>query len=455
MNLQALLEQLESQVVDNMTKSASEKSEETGEVVETPALNKEFTKSAEARQEAEELGARVALDLLKEAEAKTESEESKEEKAKKDEDKAEDKKEDSEKSESEEEKKEESKEENMDKKASLVDIITGLLEKSALEGDANTAAGVADGAVPNKAQVDSAAMVADMDAVQAPTPGTDGVSQGGTVNQILDAIVAKAQAQGAIAPVQGAEGSAAAAERNDEDVEKTAAVVALVEAGVDFDSAVGMVKQAEAELFEEAWEQEKKAAFDTLIDVGVDFNDAVELVKEAAEEIEKQATGATDLAKAIVTGKMKGMGRVPKELVRGTAAQELTAGAKRIAKGKVNQVTKAVNSAKGSVAQYAADVGADAGDMPKLLKQLVLDKGVKGLPSGVGAVRGNAWQNLKANKAARIAAGTTAAAGAAGAGYAAYQHQKKAAVESLIEEGFDFDSAVELVKQASEELYGE
>lgn len=389
MNLNEMLEMLEKDVLSGMEKKASDNKEESKEV---PAVAPEFTKSASARKEAEELGARVAQTLLKQAE-ESKAEEKKEEEKK--EEKDEDKKE--EKSES----KEETpnflkKEENMDKKASLVDIITGMLEKSALEGDANTAAGVPEGVTPNKIQVDSAAMVNDFNSVQAPTPGTDGVKDGGTVNQILDAIVAKAQTAGAdpydLNSADKGPTTAVEAERNDENVEKTAAVVALVEAGVDFDQAVDLVKQAEVELKAEAFEVEKQAAFSALIEAGIDFDQATDLVKEACEDLEKQAGGFKDGAKKLYD-----------------AAK-----------------TEAVK----------ASVGADN-----------LQFGLRNAGSKAGRkIAGKGVKQLASNNLVRAGAGTTAAAGAA------YAMNKKSAFDQLIADGFDYETAVNSVKQASDSL---
>lgn len=413
MNLNEMLEMLEQEVTSGMEKKASEATEESKE---TPAIAPQFTKSASARKEAEELGAKVAQTLLKQAEEESKAEEKKEEE-KKDEEKSESKEDKKDEDKSESESKEVpnflKKEENMDKKASLVDIITGMLEKSAFEGDENTSAGIPEGVVPNKMQVDSAALVAEQAAVNAPTPGTDGANQGGTVNQILDAIVAKAQSDGAVNPDQAAPGSMAGAERSDENVEKTAAVVALVEAGVDFDQAVDLVKQAEVEIKAEEFEVEKQAAFGALIEAGVDFDSAIELVKEACEDLEKQALSMAGMKAGAgkLYGKAKGM------------AQSAASSAKSYATG-------VKNSAK--------DVGTQVGDLGFALKNK--DMGLAG----------QAAKRLTQNKAVRLGAGVTAAGGAAGV-YAA-NREKKAAFDQLIADGIDFETASDLIKQASDEL---
>lgn len=149
-------------------------------------------------------------------------------------------------------------------------------------------------AVPHKINEDNAAMVAQHEQRVGPTPGTDGEHEGGEVNTILDSIVSKALSMGAVSYDQAATNkgtqSAAAADGKDPamaeanaEVQKTAAVMALVEAGVDFATAADLVKEAAAEIEMEEFGQMKIAAVNGLMAKGVDFDEAVRLVKEAAE----------------------------------------------------------------------------------------------------------------------------------------------------------------------------
>lgn len=73
----------------------------------------------------------------------------------------------------------------------------------------------------------------------------------------------------------------------------------------------------------------------------------------------------------------------------------------------------------------------------------------------IGTVtRGHAMRELASNKAVQGATGVMAA-GAAG-GYAlGRQQEKQACMDKLLEQGFDFDTAVALIKQAEQELYGD
>lgn len=409
MNLSEILEQLEQGVVGtSIEKSASEVSKETPDGAE------HFTKTASALKEAEELGAKVAAQLLKQAEDEKSEDESKE------------------KEEDEGEKQQNSnKEENMDKKASLVDIISGLLEKSALEGDANTQNGIGT-AVPNKAAVDSAAMVGFQDATIAPTPTTTGNNgSGGTVNQILDAIVAKAQAAGAVSEDQVTPAPFSSGEGASDSVEKTAAVVALVESGVDFDDAVSLVKQAELEINMDQMEIEKIAATAELMEAGVDFDTAVDLVKEASMH---QPVAGLGIAASILNAIKGAPGRVGAAY---TSAATKANKAIQDATGATNW-SELANKAKSKVTtpfKGSIDSAMYHG---------------KRVATGSNAGRLAHLGELAKNRAVQLGAGTAAAGGAA----YAIGREKKAAFDALVAEGVDFDSAAVMVSQASQELYG-
>ena len=87
------------------------------------------------------------------------------------------------------------------------------------------------------------------------------------------------------APVvpQGAPVEQSPEEENDE-LQKVAAVLALVDEGLDFDNAVHLVKQAEAQIYEENKGLMKQAALHELMASGYPFEDASELIKQACEE---------------------------------------------------------------------------------------------------------------------------------------------------------------------------
>lgn len=191
---------------------------------------------------------------------------------------------------------------------------------------------------------------------------------GGEINEIFQAIVAKAQAAGAVNPdatlqptaVRGSEGVMPAGPSDE--VEKVAAVNELVAGGVSFDDAVALVKAAAEEIEAEEAEQVKVAAVNELMSQGYGIEDAVALVKQA-------------------------------ETYDGVAERVFEVG-----------------KAKGKVGQF-------------------LSKNKKALAIGAGV------------------------AGAAGLG-AMIAREKKAALDQLMAEGVDFDNAVALVQETSQELYG-
>jgi hypothetical protein len=298
----------------------------------------------------------LVADLEKQAGFVAESDEDKAKKkddeGKKDEDKKEDKKEEKEKKEDEQEKsasfktgsdlaneimekvaslkiEQTNKDTGMNKQASDAGkaLAQALLTKLAGVGDVITENGIPGGVVPNKTQVDLAQQKAEHDGSFQATPGTDGQGNGGTINEIFDAIVADAQArtgavvsgQGASAPAEGATNRQAPAQvQVDESQEKMAAAIALVNSGIDFDTAIDMVKAASAEIEAEEEAQVKQAAFNELLDQGVDFDLAVAMVKQAG------ALTAVGGRAAAVAGK-KGMSMGKKVAIGAAAAG--TAGA--------------------------------------------------------------------------------------------------------------------------------
>lgn len=312
----------------------------------------------------------------------------------------------------------ESIEDNMNKQAQENSSLAAfIMEKLAQEFNPQVstpaaAVNVAGAPVPNKIQQDNAVMTAQDDAkVQGVVPGGDG-----TVNALFQTIVGKALASGAgsdnlaanAAPAVPGVVDAASQSGGEvgagEEVEKAAAVSALCDAGLDFDSAVALVKQAEEELAVEAWEHEKQAAFNSLVEAGIDFDDAVALVKQAEEELFEKEAGAADLAAKAVS-KLKGAGK--------------------------------------AIAADAAKAGSRVSN---------LAGGLRRINTKPGQARAlNAAKGLVNNRTAQVAGGALAAGGTAAA---LRGREKQACVEQLMAEGVDFDTAVELTKQAELEVYG-
>jgi hypothetical protein len=186
----------------------------------------------------------------------------------------------------------ETKEEDMNKQAQDAgkELATAIIEKlAAMENEAVTG--------PGKLKEDTAKAVSQHDARIQPMPGRNG-----TLNQMFDAVFARAKAMGPTGVDQMATGAQAKAESKDPAMgtpsipvspdfvdktasEKQAAVQALCEAGMDWDSAVDLVKSAAEEIAKEEISQVKMAAVSQLVEEGVDFDTAVENVNAAVQEV--------------------------------------------------------------------------------------------------------------------------------------------------------------------------
>lgn len=334
-------------------------------------------------------------------------------------------------------------------------LADALLVKLANAGDQTTLNGIPEGVAPNKNQIDNAQFVAEHDSYIKPMPTGDGIKNQGTINQIFDAIVADTHAQGATdfdaehaengptAPVEGAaEQMATPNQVQTESVEKTAAVISLVNSGIDFDSAVSMVKAAAEEIEAEEYEQVKQAAFYQLVESGVDFDLAAAMVKSAA--------GAPLLLGATRAAKAKGYAINAANAVKDTSKNawgSLTSG--KALDSAVGGAKSGFESALAGVQSGAARVKADTLRVPAMVKALRHPERM-----ATGLTRGQVAKDaIMNNRAVQIGAGAIGATGLVGGGYA-LTREKKAAVSSLCEAGVDFETAVELVQAKSQELYG-
>lgn len=152
------------------------------------------------------------------------------------------------------------------KKAALDELLANGVDfdqaieliKQAGVGDMNTMNGAdGTGGVPSKVQRDNAALVGEHDGAIKPMPTGDMLRNQGTATDIYNAIVADMLAQGgtptvAVAPGPEMDGSGNSAVPNQV---KTASMKALIEKGIDFDTASKMVKEAQ----EKAEAQAKQA----------------------------------------------------------------------------------------------------------------------------------------------------------------------------------------------------
>jgi hypothetical protein len=311
--------------------------------------------------------------------------------------------------------------EEMNKQASDAGkaLAQALLTKLAGVGDVITENGIPDGVVPNKTQVDIAAQRAEHEASFQPTPGTDGAGNGGTINQIFDSIVADAQARtGAIVsgqtPSTPAEGvinrQAPNQEGVDDSQEKMAAAISLVNSGLDFDEAVELVKAASFELEMEEEEHIKQATFNELIDNGVDFDLAAAMVKEAS--LKGMATRAGRRATVLA-------GRGRQAVGRGIEAMKNFGG-------------NTVDAAKNLPGRLSASA----------------ERGANSAGKFGNTIKGQANNALKAARRHpyATAAGVGAGVGAIGAGAYYATREKQAALDELLDQGFDFDTAVEAIQ---------
>ncbi|CAL9984939.1 hypothetical protein VPHD148_0277 [Vibrio phage D148] len=127
--------------------------------------------------------------------------------------------------------------------------------------------------------------------------------EGKTVTEVATALAAKTK--GGTDAVPGADKNAspegnseAAVAAKPSDIEKSASVAELIDAGNSFEDAVEMVKEASAEIEAELHELEKVAAVDALMAQGLGFEESFELVKEASAQLLESESEYSDLEKS-------------------------------------------------------------------------------------------------------------------------------------------------------------
>ena len=441
----------------------------------------------------------------------------------------------------------------------------------------------------NQINEDQAAIAATQAAQTQPTPdgSIDDVlralaaqaEQGGGVDEDpdLEALLARVAANLSPNPAAPGQGKLLATESSPSDVEKVAALAELLDQGVDYDTAAEIVKEAAVpegfrdmagnatvadnfkamgnmahgtgvvmkELLTKAYkagaahgasaakwagshkgaiaatvgagaagagavhlynkhrDQEKKAALDSLLEAGMDFDTASEVVKEAAVEDSFRAQAAN----AGVKDSFKAMGNMAHGT--GVVAKELLAKAYRAGKSGAGKAVGFAGKHKGALAAAGAagvagagamhlyrkhkdqekkaafdsliDAGVDFDTASELAKEAAVEdsfraqaanagvkdsfKAMGNMAHGTGVVAkellAKAYRAGKsgAGKAVGFAGkhkGALAAAGAAGVAGAGAMHllnkrkdqEKKASFDSLIDAGVDFDTASEIVADA-------
>lgn len=194
--------------------------------------------------------------------------------------------------------------EAQDAKTSAKELATAILEKlAASQAPMVENTGSSGG---HKVHQDVSKAVSQDDSKVGPMPGRNG-----TINQLFDAIVAKAKATSGATTYDQVEGgtTSASAEKGDMKVmgtpsvnpspdisdhakvaeEKQAAVQALIEAGASWEDAIDMVKAAAEEIEREEVDQVKVAAVNELMKEGMDFDGAVDAVRQAITDLVKEA----------------------------------------------------------------------------------------------------------------------------------------------------------------------
>lgn len=300
----------------------------------------------------------------------------------------------------------------------LADALLVNLQKKANAGDVTVmSGGPVEGAAPTKNQVDASAQVAEAASVVKPMLTGDGVQNHGTINEIFDAIVADALAQGAASEEQVHDTGvakhegvvedhavpnqvkvASEMETNDE-MEKAAAVSTLVANGIDFEDAIALVKQASDEI---EFEMEKSAALEALIQEGVDFDEAINLVKQASAGDVTVMDGGSVEGSAPTKNQVDASAQMAEA---GNAVKPMLTGDGVRNHGTVNEIFDAIV--------------ADAMSQGAASEEQVHDTGVA---KQEGAVEDHAVPN----------------------------QVKVAAVNKMVEAGVDFEEAVEFVKSAEE-----
>ncbi len=201
--------------------------------------------------------------------------------------------------------------------------------------------------------------------------------------------------------------------------EKTAALNALVDAGIDYDSAVDLVKSAAEAIEEEEGSIVKAAALNELVSNGLSFEQAAELVKMATETEDDTEVTGTNVA-----------------LEKKAALNELISAGYSF-EDAADLIKAAVTIDAPHWKEVAEDRDKEVSKIKGFLTKAkdVSIRNVKAVGKHVAAHKG------------KYGAGAGALAAAGGAG--AYLHHKKAeALNELVGAGYSFEDAANLIKSA-------
>ncbi len=297
---------------------------------------------------------------------------------------------------------------------------------------------------PNNVIAETAAQAASS------TAGQQAIPKDGNITQTMQAILQNGLASGAVGPdqlylnsiAQGQDegnspvglmssdgrdiNAVAPGASMSEQVEKVAALVHLVDNGVDFDNAVTLIKQAEQEIFADSYEQEKVAAVNELMAYGYGIEDAVTLVKQASNS---RIVNAVQGAGNYLKGKGSAGYAAVKDFGRGFK-QDLMHPGQALSRAGANkdEILAAL--------EEGARINANRTGMGARMGRL------EDLAEGYGRIGAG---YVKAVAPAALAVGGVGAAGYGG--YKALSHDKKAsAIEGLVLAGYSVEQALQLLE---------
>ncbi len=275
----------------------------------------------------------------------------------------------------------------------------------------------------NAVQTQTGAMVAQQDLSSAPTPVA------GSVTEVAKALLARGAANGGVSPdslldnavgqadetmsqipLMTSDGSMIESmpcdldqEAYEDEVEKVAAVATLIDAGIDFNDAVYLVKQAEEAIASDEVEQIKIASVNALMSEGVDMASAVMATEDAIELMKMAAEGSSNLPMVVEQpaaapkGVMAWLKANPKKAIGALAGAGLLAGgaaygAKKYRDSKTAEVVMSLvndhgvdfDSAVAMVKQAEQDEGATYTDAYLANVKSQLRGTGEGLAGGVG-----------------------------------------------------------------------
>jgi len=286
------------------------------------------------------------------------------------------------------------------------------------------------------------------------------------------------QLLGSDEPDEDGVGKLIGTDQDEREIEKASSLIALIESGVDYDTAAHLIKTA-AEQIDGYSDMEKAAAAIELMDSeGLSFEDAIELVKAAAEKGEKREIMERNMDRAERERKsLHGRVSSARESL-GERAHGIREAVKEKGKAGLDELREKVDALKESAGERARGVRKAVGDhvvrnrdayhvaaggaaalggmalghAGNKIKDAVVDRFGRDKSVAGRAKRGLKGLEKAIRKNPKLAAGIGAGAlVAGGAGAAMHEHHKKAELlADLVDSGYSLAEASSLIKQASQ-----